>query len=158
MAAVHREKGEKENIAARDVKKISSPPTGSKSLCVLLPSHAGYEYGKQPVSIWGQNKKIAEVTRKHPARCVAFNAMDSRRDDVVRLIEIPHLLKLNKTRRARQQPGFVSRLVWLDGRTPIFSAYYHNSDLLPFHQSHHPNLCSCFKLIKTFLLSWGILP
>jgi predicted TIM-barrel fold metal-dependent hydrolase len=101
MTAVRRKKGERENITAREVKKnlFSAywDPDGSKliaemdeagiDLSVLLPSDVGYDYGEQPVSIWEQNKKIAEIARRDPQRLIAFVGVDPRREEAIRLLE-----------------------------------------------------------------------
>ena len=101
MASVRRKKGEKENITVKDVRKNLFPaywdPDGSNlisemdgagiDLSVLLPSDVGYNLGEQPTSIWDQNKKIAEIARNHPERCVAFVGVDPRRENAVRLLE-----------------------------------------------------------------------
>jgi hypothetical protein len=101
MAAVRKKKGERENTTVREVKKNLFPaywdPDGSKliaemddagiDLSILLPSDVGHDLGEQPVSVWDQNKRIAEIARKNPSRCIAFIGADPRREEAVRLLE-----------------------------------------------------------------------
>ena len=81
----------------KDLFKVFEDPTGEIllkemdeagiSVTVLLALDLGLGMGEPPVSIWEQNRSLAELCRKHPRRLIPFVGIDPRRKDALRLLE-----------------------------------------------------------------------